>query len=510
MSVQILYQGQDPFSGISPVPEMTLENENLFFGGRWGNKKVIQLRGTITGICSSFESLISGQKALISGFSQDFGYLSVLDDGVEVFSADIAQIANISFPESPYIQILPYTITINSFDSGAFWQYFGVINPKREIQIDDKEDGTYTMVHTISAKGFNTSGTLNSLENAKAFVAQYTGLTQTGLAQYFSNCLNTGVNLIGCLTSRAENMNRFDGTYSVVENYRVDPSGVILGLTRYVTDVNTSLQADFTTVNVKGDVTSCLTGQISNLRNYYQSLDIYGIAEAAYFNALVLTGLNPIPIKSGIVEDYPSKRIDFQVTYNNDFRPNVYFDGDVSFSTDEIKKLTTVSMNGAIRARHGTVGDRFAQVVNFYTGTNFYSYLSGLYSQQGFVYQLYPKFNVHEAAFDANNGEIKIKLDTSDRDSDANFTLSLTPSVAKLVPIALLNGSYQVQQFPFMIKGVYTVRGSSYSGDPIPTGTLLGLMPSDARITDKVITVSNQPLQSCSISARVKQPVISV
>lgn len=510
MSVQITYFDNDPFSGIAPVPFVSMDHDNLFFGGRWGSRKTYQLKGNLTGFCQSFQALISGQKQLISGFSKDFGTLRFFEDGIEIFTEPFVQVINIEFPESNYTQMLPFTVSLAAFDSGAFWQFFGVTEPKRDISIEDKEDGTYVMTQVVSARGFNTSGTLNNLENAKAWVQQYTGLTQSGLTQFFSGCLRTGVNIIGCLTSRIESIDRFNGTYSVTETYRVDPSGVILGLTKYSVDVSTSLDAAFTTVDVKGDITSCLTGNISDLRAFYSGLDTFTIANDAYFNALALTGLNPTPIKSGITEDYPSKRLTFDVVYNNDFRPNVYFDGTIEFKTDETRSLTSATLDGTIKARHGDLISRYAQVTDFYATGDFIGTLSGEYVTQGFPFVLYPKFTTRNAGFDPANGEIKVRFETSDRDSDANFNISVVPAVPHLVPIALLNGSYQVQQFPFKIKGQYSVKGTTYTGDPIDTGILLGLLPSGAVETERSLLSGNDGTFQTSIAGRITNPQVQV
>ena len=86
MADKILYNGVDVFSGVSPTPFVSWGQENIEYGSRWGATTSLSLLGQITGRCDDYNDLINKQNRLLSGFSQDFHSLSIIEDNTTMIS----------------------------------------------------------------------------------------------------------------------------------------------------------------------------------------------------------------------------------------------------------------------------------------------------------------------------------------------------------------------------------------------------------------------------------------
>jgi hypothetical protein len=166
--VKVLYGGKDVFSGICPAPYLFFEKEYIEYGSSWGSKYAFSIEGQITGKLgpAAFYDLENKKNQLISGFLQDNQPISITEDGVKIFDSDICLIDNISFEESKYYALLPFSISASCYDSGSFSQNYGVLNPVDSWDFSEEKDGTVSLTHTVSAAGFNTSG-VAAVNNAK-------------------------------------------------------------------------------------------------------------------------------------------------------------------------------------------------------------------------------------------------------------------------------------------------------------------------------------------------------
>lgn len=175
MSTAITYDTFE-FTGSNgfPTPFISRSQTMLEYGNRWGQGTSFTLNGQIN--ATGFSDLLNKQNILLSGFSRDFKSLNITEDGENVagFPASNCKINNISFDANKYVNILDYSIDINTYDETLFSGTFGVLNPSDQISFQESQDGTISVSHQVSAQGFPANNK-SSIENAKDFVHSQTG-----------------------------------------------------------------------------------------------------------------------------------------------------------------------------------------------------------------------------------------------------------------------------------------------------------------------------------------------
>lgn len=129
--VKILYGGQDVFLGICPTPFMFFDKSYIEHGSLWGSKYDIKFEGQIVGKLgpNSLYDLESKKDKLVSNFASDNLPIKITEDGTDIFTSDICQIDSVSFGESKYYAILPFTISASCYDKASFKTNYGILNP---------------------------------------------------------------------------------------------------------------------------------------------------------------------------------------------------------------------------------------------------------------------------------------------------------------------------------------------------------------------------------------------
>lgn len=219
-AVIIYYNDEDVFSGISPTPFVTRSNSVINYGKRHGQLGSITLDGTITGT-DSFESSYDKSLQLLSGFSDNFRTLKIVNDTgtQETIFENVAKINSINFQESRFHNLVDYSINLEVYEQEHFSENnFGVIDPVDNVALSRSENGDVSISRTVSAKGFHT-GHSDALQNAIDFVSNRTGLKFMDALSipFFVSGSGNGNNLI--LKSQSEDIDRFNATYSVTEDY---------------------------------------------------------------------------------------------------------------------------------------------------------------------------------------------------------------------------------------------------------------------------------------------------
>ena len=471
--ITIFYNGTDAFSGISPTPLIERQEQMVSFGERWNIFETFTLNGVLTGTCGDFNALIFAQQTLLNRFSQDFQTLEIYQNGELLHSKPNAIIKNISFGESKYVGLLPYSLVVECYPSEFFSGYFGVTNPSNQVQYTENKDGTVSISHTVSAKGFNTtSGQSNALRNAQGYVNSLTGLSTTVLPQFISLC--SGV--IPCLRTISESINRLEATYSITESYVSDPTQSGAGVLRYTTDYNSGIEDGISTVSVKGDLQGCRVDSITGLRARYQTFDVLGAAINAYNVSTNLIDLNPEYLSSGVEENPFAKKLSFDVLFNNDKTASVYFDYKTTVNTDSLKELSSINFDGTIRGR-GDLKTRYQRVLQFYSGVNVWGYIYDAYTGYGLTNPLNPNPTSSGTTFNSFAGEININVTLDDRPippsglNKFDFTIAITPAIEQysskplLVPekdILLLNNEgYVIFDLGYANRYIISINGAA-------------------------------------------------
>ena len=465
MADKILYNGVDIFSGVSPTPFVSWGQENIEYGSRWGATTSLSLIGQITGRCDDYNDLINKQNKLLSGFSQDFHSLSIIEDNTTMYDKPYAIIRGINFEQSNYVGIIPFTIDIDLYDQDYWSGYYGVLEPSDEISYEEDENGILNISRTISAKGFNTNS--QSLENAKSWVLSRTGFSNQILPFFIQNCYG----ISPCLNEFSERINRLVGEYEVTENYFVDLQRSGYGLVRYTVDINSGYEDGLNNVSIQGDITACKNITVSGLRSIYFGLDLYSLAAQNYMEVANLIDLNSIYLTSGVTENAFAKKLEFNTSFNNDQSPIVWVDYAVDIQRGEGESFYNVSLSATINSR-GTLSDRYARVLNYYNNN-----LNGYYlANTAFVASEYYNgtplaltANSESTEYDQYQGVITYNASWTNKPSnfnslaDLNYTINIIPSITQFLPIPSLycNGTYFIFDLGLTNRKEVSVNGSS-------------------------------------------------
>ena len=477
-NVRIIYGGIDVFSGIAPIPFVSREEQMLAAGERWGVLQTLTLNGQLTGILSGasgqYEDIISKQKTLLSRFGKSFQPLVVVENGETIYSGDYNIVRGINFPESRYMGILPFTISVECYPQDLFSGYYGVLEPSHEVSYEETDDGLVNITHTISAQGFNTSSTSNALDNAIGFVRGLTGLNSMCPAFFISgNILAKAM-----LQTSAETIDRLGAKYSVTETYVADPNGSTSGVLRYSVNINSGIQNGVTSVSIDGSLAGGREMTLGQLRGDYASIDLYSLASGSYFAVVGGTDLNTGYLSSGVQENPNDVRLTFSAAFNNDIAPPTFLDYRLSCNTDSMTEITSVSFDGTIRGR-GDLKSRWERVSGYYKNDlNVWGLVSSGYSGAGgfgFTYPLNPVPRTSGVSFNSFAGTIGVNATFDNRNippsgfSKFDYDISFSPGIRKYSATPLLNGTvegvqnsgYAIFDLGYWNRSVISINGSA-------------------------------------------------
>lgn len=450
-----------------PTPIVSKVDNYIRYGERWAEQSTITLHGQLTGC--DYISIISAQQKLLNAFGRDYQKFSIVQDGF-AYEQKYNVIKNVNFEQSNYWGMLNYTIALESYPQDMFSGYYGVLNPVNEWQYTESEDRLLEITHTIGAKGFNTSAAnSNAFNNAKKYVLGQTGLSSFITPFYTSICSG----LVPCLDSFSESINRFNGTYHVTEKYIADLYNGNNAIIRYAANYDCDINKGISTVSVQGEVKSDKNSDLSTLRNKYSTFDLYSAAVQTYNDATTKTDLNPYYISSGIHEDNYSKKVTFNVSFDNIFTPRTYFDYTSDVKIDE-NDITTVDIKGVIKAR-GDLNTRWQLVQSFYTQElNLYGLAIQSYSDFGGTYSLNPRQQTYSTVKNPFIGQIEVSTSYNNKDvlpdgiKFLNYTLEYKPAleVIKSTPLvniggsSLCSGQYSTIDLGYKSRAAFAIKGN--------------------------------------------------
>lgn len=467
--IKIIYNNYDPFSPYA-VPLVALDNESIYYGEKWAQKDTLTLNGQITGC--SFDKILSGYDLIKSNFSKSYQpftiwQLSGAGSG-KIYEADVAQLLNFNVSPQRWVGILDYSIDLECYPSGSFSGVYGVLEPNDEWSVEEGQDYRGNITHTISCLGLNTSnGANNALENAKNWAAGKRG-TNSFIAPIFIEQLSTGQL---CLIQSTETVNRFDGTYSLVDTYTTDLTRTGYGILRYSTVIDSG--DSLISVNLEGSVEGC--GQnITGARATFSSLDKYGAALLNYQRSFNRNDLNPIPLSYEINEDPLETTINFSYQFNNDSSPETYFDYTVSANSGD---SIGASIQGNIISRGGDAKTKLNKSLAFGSGINLYSLTRDFYNE------FYPNYSVAPLnpnplssgrSVDEVNGIIGLSAEFGNQTyvrglQSFNFSLSFTPQLTKFDSQTRIDGQgiYSVVDLGYTNRAGLTINGEAVVSDGV-------------------------------------------
>jgi hypothetical protein len=437
--VKIFYRGIELASGISATPYVTRSHEMIANGERWGQKEVLELNGVLTGRCIGFSDYVALQNTLKNRLAQDFGTFSIEENGQQIFARSQIVIKQIAFSDSEYKGLIPYRIQLESYPQEYFSGHHGVLEPQNEYSFEEQDNGLVQLTHKISAKGFNTDpNNNNALNNARNFCYLFTGDTNSVTPAFITGM--SGANY--CLRNVEENVNRFNGTYSIAETYLVDRDNQTPGILRYTKDVQSGINEGLVTVSINGSVEGCKGSDITGLRYRYNNFNLYQAAQSGYNVITHLTDLNTGALSSGISEDPSIPRLNFNVAFDNNPAAAIWMDYKTDLNTDVLTDVSTYSFNATFQGR-GNLKSRFEQVSGLYASTNLFILMGSGYSGYNLGVPWNPSTISSGLTIDQFNGQIMVESQfTNDVVppsglSKWDYNVSITPTINKYSSIML-------------------------------------------------------------------------
>ena len=461
-NVKILYGGKDVFSGICPTPFLYFDKEYIEYGSNWGSKYNFSIEGQITGKLgpNAFYDLENKKNQLILNFKKDNLPIKVTEDSSEIFLSDICSIDSISFDQSKYYALLPFNIKASCYDSGSFGENYGVLEPQDSWDYSESEDGIVSLQHSVSAAGFNSSG-VSAIANVKKWAATKTGISKKIDSLKIKNLSATDF----ILESFSEQVDRFNGKYSIEEVYRGDllssnNSGG--GILRYSADISKNIDDGITKVVIDGSVAgkkNFSEVDMTLLRAKINAEDFFQYAADYASKSTGSNKLNSEPFSRTITENKDNSEITFSLTYDDNPVPPgqakcVY---KVDLSENLIKNIVDVKIDAEILCDRGDASIRWIAVKNYYeTKFNGYDIALKEYKRAGYAKSFNSTPRTESINYDEFNSKITYSASWSDRympysDILTSITeqVELTPSLKTYTvqPSLYSNAIHNVQDF---------------------------------------------------------------
>jgi hypothetical protein len=474
MSTLITYDSVNVFSG-QPTPFVGMSKENIYYGERWAAVERITLLGQLTGC--TYSGILQTQNNLINNFSKNFKSL-VIDTGT--FTNIV--INSISFPSTNYVKIIPYQIELSYYPEESFYGTYGVLDPSDSWSYNQGEDGIIEIIHEISARGIQTASGYGALNNAKNFVLSRSGFNNYILPKFIKINGVSGASgitsLSAILKSQSEKINRFNATYSIVENYTSDqfyPSEY--GILRYTIE-NGLNQAGFNSASIQGDFQGGMNDDFSLIKNRANNFDYYSSVMTGIGSSITL---NTIPLSKQITENTNLRKINFNLTYNDNpsGQTNLISNISISSGTD----LISVTVNGEVNGRGG-LKDKWEKVQTTFSSFSPYSAASGAFvTYAGSGAKLNPYSKSESVTKDSFNGTIS--FDYSYQDSpvspssnlfEFNYEINVKPQLRKIIILPLISkiGSSTGYKYEVTDMGLDNRGQLSINGNSIPNRQITG------------------------------------
>jgi hypothetical protein len=192
-------------------PAVLFSNQPVYIDGEYQYDTAnISINGIITG--SDIQILNDKRREIITGLAQEFKTLTV-DTGVY----DFVKVNSVSFQDSDYNTILPYSIEMSYYEDPFNGIFSGVADPVDSWAFEE-ENKVITATHNISAKGIKRDGN-RPIDLARNFVAGRRA--EPIQSAIFNKKQNESYHLL----STVENIDDSKGTYSITDVYKFHEEG---------------------------------------------------------------------------------------------------------------------------------------------------------------------------------------------------------------------------------------------------------------------------------------------
>lgn len=400
--------------------------------------------------------------------NQDGFIIAVESDSSLIYSKKVV-VDNFSIPDNKFFGIIPFSAEFRRFDSvGEFFNY-GVEDADEEFSFSDNNDCSYSIEHTISAKGTFDSPNFSPIANAKAYCLSKTGWNSVITPEFIPEPSEVA------LISIQESINRAAGEVSITENYlfsdELNTSGYP-AVMRYTVDGQENEEELL--VSIDGSLNYDLNQPIASMREVISSQDWFSIASghANLFNSTLVNR----EISRSVKESHKSREISFSFRYSDSIKNT----GDVKYSEwitidEPANSEPCITVRGRIeKNKYYCHGDAWAATLAYYSGLDPYSIALDAWNSEGFTGVMSSHYNNRSYSQNKNQGLIEFsqtfcgkKFGEDECLRDVNYSLNFSPSITKYSAEPLLSGDgeYVIQNLGYKNRGRYSVNGSASISD---------------------------------------------
>ena len=355
-----------------PVPYLSRSYEMVYFADKWCQATKLTLNGQVAG---TYSDINTKRQAILTAFASDFKTLTVKEGVSTILTFAECVVRSVSFDPSN-IGMASYSIELECYETSNFEGTFGVLDPVNEWSFNEGENSLITISHKVSAKGFSDASN-QAITNAKNFVQPLQGTTTfTDITPAFIGGITTS-NLV--LKSSGVSINRLDSTYAVDESYVVQTGTImdisaIAGVTSsFSTDLSSGASEDYLSVGVNFKIQGGKDISDADLRSKIPHVEaLYSIA-----SAVSPVALNTGALSYDVDENLNDKTIGIKSSFNNDRAyavfssesssfEGVYFDYQATVDSDLLTDVTTVSINGSLKAQVDGIQNKRERVSGYY------------------------------------------------------------------------------------------------------------------------------------------------
>lgn len=471
MAVIVKYDDTDLISGgIGDIVNIAQDAEHVSLGERTHIEHRIVVNGHILGCESNsatdqqnFDKLIENKTAFLGRLEKNFKKLEIEEGAETILEREFVIIDDISFPDSKYTRVLPFSITFVTRPESLFKRFFGITDASDEWSYSEQRDGLVEVSHTVSATGFNTNATNNNaLSNAESFVKARlsTEVGVTPISPYFIVLpqLKRGQPNI------AEEINRLNATYTVTETYTLDEGSLKAEILRYT--INISKPGDeFIQLDISGSFQGNRSQTMDAIRESFSGISFKDIAIERYDYIEEKDDLNEEPLSQSITDVENQRLINFSFSFDNNPNPLTHIDYNVSIS--ELDERIEVTLSGEIHGR-GELNTRWTNVQTRFDEINPFNLASTEYFKHFPDWPLNDRIISQDVTFNKFSGSISFTYNFDNEDKapegfdEFSYTANFTPALRQVRENYILdgNGEYSVTDLGYENRAGIVIQGS--------------------------------------------------
>jgi hypothetical protein len=457
------YNNINPFDGICEPPLLSRSEETIRFGVEYIKKQTFVLSGQIVANqCSTLQSNYDLTKDLILKFAENFKKFEVIE-GPVIFSNDNAFIESIQFPESLYLGVVPFQITILCYDGSD--PSFPLLDQKEEFVYTEQNGCIVSITHNISCRGSPIGG-YDPIAVARGFISDRSGYS--GIVDPYGYVVSSPV-----LRSRAETVNKLTAEVTMSEVFVFDKNDTADNNSFiYTYTIDTSERDGAAFVSINGKLQGSIETSVETVRAHMSNLGLYSICNTEYqtaFNTGENLDLAPVSFSSS--EDLEDNSISFSISYKNSPKNDPFLIPSFSY-TNKKDGIVCFTADITIRSNYGCPATRLRKTEEYYKNTDWYSYIMQKYSEYGYLEQLSNRPKSKSYGVDNESGDISLSitycndtLNTCNSSDISNFTysLSFSPPITQFSESATSGGEgcYYIQNLGFVSRGKFSINGTA-------------------------------------------------